>query len=240
MNPWQMAQQLKHVLQAASWPSGSEGLLFSAAGGSVVVFTGAPTEEQIPPQFPWCLIEIGESESDDDHPDILTQTYRLIVAAEVAGDRMGEQAVIGGPATDLGRSAGRGVQELIGETRRAVQSLTGLDGAKVLVSATSSGPTTALGRGKHLAMAEVTLSAVCCAQPHYAAPQRIRYESGRWKWDGAHCEARFDFFQYRLLRKSGNDPSAHPQDGTSVYNGTTAEWTGQQISGSTTRRSVPL
>ncbi len=231
MNPWQMAQQLKHLLEQARWPTGSGDLIFGSATQRIAVFSGTPTDRQIPPAFPWCLIEIAEAEADEDSPDLLTQTFRLIVAAEVAGDRMGEAAVIGGAAPNLGKSAGRGVTELASEVRRTVGSLTGMDGARVIVSAASSGPVAPLSTGGHVAMADVSLRAMCTSLPHYAAPQRLRYNVTRWEWDGDHCAARYDFLRYRVLRKNGTHPSSNPSDGTVVYTGTEARWTGSQISG---------
>lgn len=221
MNAAQLAQQVKHKLQAVAWPSGGS-LVFGEQ--AVRIFSGEPTEETIPPQRPFALVGIGGSQADPDDPDLLEQTFTVVVVAEVGGDPVGEHAIVGGPVADMSRSAGKGVAELAERARYAIQALTGADGARILISATTSGGTQAIGAGKHVSMLELSVSALCTAQPHYTAPQRIRYtDSGTlWEWAGAQCSQRFDFWRYRLVKKSGAAPSSTPADGTVVYTGTTA------------------
>lgn len=231
MNPWQMAQQIKRLLETVRW-SASGDVVFGDHG-SVAVFAGAPTEEQIPPGFPWCLVGIADAEVDPDDPGLLTQQFRLMIAAEVAGDRMGEHAILGGGAQALGKSAGRGVGEVSERVRSAVQALTGADGAKILVSAISLGAPTAIGRGRHLAMEEVTVSALCTSAKHFAAPQHLRWVNPSWVWEGSHCAARFDFYRYRLVRKTGTAPPIDADDGTVLYTGTEPTWTGVRANGYT-------
>ena len=232
MNAWQMAQQIKRLLETLAWPTGDQDAVFGTHG-SVGVFAGAPTDEQIPPGFPWALVGIGPATPDQDHPDYLQQQISVAVAAEVAGDRMGEHAIIGGSAKNLGRSAGRGVAEIAYLVRERLQTLTGADGARLVVSHTSSQPIAVLGRSRHAAVLEMDLTAWCTAAPYYTAPQMLRYEGGKWRWDGSQCAARFDFYRYRLVRKGGADPSTSPSDGATIYTGTAAEFTGTQVSGQT-------
>ncbi len=98
----------------------------------------------------------------------------------------------------------------------AAQSLTGADGARLLVSAANSGPTSTLGDGRHLAMRALSLEAVCTSQPYFAAPQIVTESGGSWTWEGTHCSNRFDFLQYRLIEKIGSTPSTDPSDGATV------------------------
>jgi len=234
VNARQFAQQIKHKLEAVTWPAGSQDVVFGTQN-RVVVYAGTPTEEQIPPGFPWALVGIGPAQFDADDPGLATQELTVTVGASVAGDPMGAQAITGGPILDQGKSAGRGVGDLVERALSAVRSLLGSDGAKVILSAASTGSPTALGRGRHLAIAEVSLSAVCTAAEHWSAPQRLRYSTvasvGRWTWEGSHCEARYDFYRYRLVRKQGTTPSVSPSDGTTVYTGTEAKFVGSQNSG---------
>ena len=187
----------------------------------------------MPAGFPWCLVGIGDAEPDQDDPGLLQQQFRLIVAVESAGDPLGEHAVIGGPAANLGRSAGRGVAEVVSRALDSVRSLTAMDGAKIQVGHVQTAAPAILGRGRHLAMQEVSLSALCTSELHYSAPQHLRHQNGQWRWSGEHCSGRFDFYRYRLVRKAGTDPSATPADGTVLYTGTSAFWTGSQVSGQT-------
>lgn len=214
-----MAQQIKHLLQAATWSGGSA--VFGARG-SVAVYAGTPTDDHIPAGFPWALVGIDSADIDPDQPSVIVQGFSVMCAAEVAGDRLGEYALIGGAAADLGKSAGRGVGEVAERVRATLQSLTGADGATVILSGTSAGTPAVLGRGRHLALDELRLTAVCTSAPHYSAPQRLRVTDGTWLWEGAHCSGRFDFLRYRLVEKVGSTPSTSPSDGTVVYTGTAA------------------
>lgn len=230
MNPVQLAQQLKHLLEQARWPSGSAGLVFGARG-SVAVFAGLPTEEQIPAGFPWCLVSIDGGDHDPDEPALMVQRFSLVVSGEAGGDRLGEHAIIGGATADIGTSANKGVAEVAARARYAVESLTGADGCKIQVSGASTSPPQMVGRARHFAMQQIDLSAMCTSEPHFSAPQRIRHVNGKWRWEGSHCAARFDFLRYRLVRKSGSTPSQRPEDGTLLYTGADPEFTGTAQSG---------
>lgn len=229
MNPLQMALQIRHKLRTVAWTTGSAEVVFGTR--AVHIYAGSPTEEQIPPGFPWALVGLDSGSADIDDPDLITQRFTVLVATEVAADPEGELAVIGGSVADLGRSVGRGVGEVAERARAAVQDLTGADGAKIQIAATSYSSTSVLGRGRHIAMAEMSLEALCTSQPHYAAPQRIAWATNLWSWAGTHCSNRFDFLQYRLVRKAGSTPSANPSDGTVVYTGTAASFVGAKTGG---------
>lgn len=230
MNPWQFAQQIKFILERATW-DGSGGQLMFGGTGSVAVFAGMPTSEQVPIAYPWALVGIDSGTFDPDHPDVLTQNFTLTIGALVAGDRMGEHAIIGGPASTLQKSGNRGVAEVSARARSYVQALTGADGCRVQLSGVTTSPPTAVDGARHLAMEQTTLSAVCTAQPFYDHPQRLRYSGGQWKWAGDHCAARFDFLQFRLVRKAGTSAPASPSDGTTIYTGTAQGWTGASTAG---------
>ena len=235
MNPWQMAQQIKHKLTTVAWTVGATDVVFGTRG--VHVFAGRPTEEQIPAGFPWALVGIDGGNADPDHPEFITQTYSILSAADVAGDPMGEQAIIGGSAANLGKSVGRGVGEIAERIRSAVGDLVGSDGSKVLLSLTSTGSPTPIGRGRHLVLDEHTLTALCTSSLHYAAPQHLALTSGSadaWTWQGAHCSDRFDFIQYRFYEHTSimTGPGA-AASGTPVlvYTGTSAAATRTKVTG---------
>ena len=230
MNPSQMAQQIKHLLQQVRWPVDPADLVFGARG-SVAVFAGRPAPEQIPPGFPWCMVGIDAGQFDPDEPGLITQAFSLIVATEVAGDRLGEHAIIGGAAASLGKSAGRGIGEVAERARWAVANLTGMDGARIIVSASRTAAPEPMDRGRHLVIASLDVEALCTSAPHYVAPQLLNYETNKWTWAGDHCAARFDFVRYRLVRKTGTDPSIDPEDGTVIYTGTTPEFVGARVNG---------
>jgi len=230
VNPIQMAQQIKHKLQQVRWSASPSGLVFGDRG-RVVVCASPPNAKQIPNGVPWCFVQLGDGTMDEQDPGLVEQRFRLAIGAEVKGDRMGEFAVIGGSTTSLGKSAGKGVGEVIERACFAVQNLTGMDGARILVSGTGTAATHPLDTVSYIAVQELMLSAWCTTAPHYASPQRLRYNVTKWEWFGEHCESRFDFYRYRLVRKQGQDPSKDPTDGTVVYSGTAPLFTGSQVSG---------
>jgi len=224
MNPRQIAQQIKPELEQVTWVGASDAVVFGTMN-RVVVFAGTPNEEQIPHAFPWALIGIEGGDVDPDDPGLITQQFSITCGAEVAGDPMGEQAIIGGPITDIGTSAGRGVGDILERVRSAVQDINGTDGVKVAMLSSSFAPLSVLGQGRHLAMGDIVLSAVCTSAEYYASPQRPRYETTEWVWTGSHCASRFDFLQYRIVKKHGTTPSVSPSDGTVIYTGATASYT---------------
>ena len=226
MNPWQLAQQIKAELQTVTWPAvtlgDDEKVVF---GKSVAIFAGFPTEDQIPKGWPWVLISIDTATNDDDTPELIEQSFGLMTAAKASGDTLGEFAIIGSNAADLGSSAGRGVAEVMERIRAAVGDLTAVDGASVVVSSASTAGILQFGRGKHMAIQEVTLTGLCTSALYYAAPQNLQYDVN-WTWSGAHCSDRFDFVKYRIVEKLGTTPSTDPTDGTTVYTGTSTSATG--------------
>lgn len=221
MNPWQLAQQLKHELATITWPSGS--VVFGSR--SVFIYAGAvPSDEEMPPAFPFAAVSIGSGTSDDAHPDLITQTYTVGVCVEVAGDPLGEFAIIGSSRADLGKSAGAGVAEVTERARAAIQKLTIYDGASIVVSGSGTTAVATPIRGRHVAAEELSVQALCSAAPYYAAPQQIRRSGNVVSWVGAHCSNRFDFQRYRFGYVTGSTPATTPAGLTSViYTGPALE-----------------
>lgn len=230
MNPWQLAQQIRHKLQAVTWPGVGGAVVFGDRG--VRVCAGTPTDENVPPGFPWAMVLIGGAAADEDQPDLLLQDFTVAVAVNVGGDRYGEHALLGGSPASMMESGGRGLGEVMERARYAIQALSGADGVRIVVSATNTTGPTPLGAGKHLAMAELSFSALCTAQPYYAAPQRIRWTSGIWSWEND-CAERYDFWRYRLVRKDGSTPSSSPSDGTTLHLSTVNGYTGAKTADKT-------
>ena len=233
MNPWQMALQLRHELRTVTWDdqAGSNAVVFGSR--NVRIFSGVPAPEEIPNAYPWALVWINSGAPDESDPTLIEQTFTIYSCTMVFGDKLGEQAIVGGPAAALTASAGRGIAEIARRVRAAVEALTGADGARIIVSGEGLEPTDAIGPGKHLAFDGFSVTAKCTSALHYTAPQRLAFADGTWTWKGAICSDRFDFLQYRLVRKSGSSPSTSPANGTTVYTGTAASFTGAQAGGNT-------
>lgn len=221
MNPWQLAQQLRHLLATVRWPAGSQAVVFGER--SVLVVAGTPGEDSIPPGFPFALISVGGGEPDPDEPSLLVQAFSVMVVTEAVGDPMGEHAMIGAARPDAGKSAGAGLLEVAERARSAVQKLTGFDGASIVLSASGIEEPLTLGRGRHVAMQRFSCSALCTSQPYYAAPQQMSRTAGILRWRGDHCEERFDFARYRVGWVAGTTPADTPAGTTIVYTGTAHE-----------------
>ena len=221
MNAGQLAQQLKHELATITWPGGS--VVFGPR--SVFVYAGAvPSDEEMPPAFPFAAVSIGSSTSDDAQPDLITQTFSVGICVEVAGDPLGEFAVIGSSRANLGKSAGAGVTEVTERVRAAINRLTIFDGASIVVSGTGTTAVSSPIRGRHVAAEELTVQALCSAAPHYSAPQQVRRSGNIVSWVGAHCSNRFDFQRYRFGYVTGSTPATTPAGLTSViYTGPALE-----------------
>lgn len=230
MNSWQMAQQIKHKLASVTWASGSQQLVFGTR--SVFVFSGQPPgDKEMSPGFPFALITIDSATADEDHPDLLQQTFGITIACEVAGDAMGEHAVIGSARADLGKSAGAGSAEVGERVRYALQSLTGLDGAPLIVSGAGITGPNVPAEGRHITFETYTVTAYCTSQPYYTSPEQLRYVSGSWTWAGLQCSNRFDFKGYRLGYQAGSKPAEDPNETNIIYTGTATTYTVAKVSG---------
>lgn len=222
MNAWQLAQQLKHELQTVTWPGGSQEVVFGGRG--VVIYAGAIVDEELPPGFPAALITIDAGVPDPDEPSLIRQAFSVAAIVETAGDPLGEHAVIGSARADIGKSVGAGIGEVSERVRSAVQSLSGFDGAAVVVSGRGTAAPSTVGRGRHVAVETFGLEALCTSQAHYAAPQEFRRTSHKvLRWRGDHCSSRFDFLRFRVGWVAGSTPADDPADATIVYTGTATE-----------------
>lgn len=228
MNPFELALQIKKALQEVAWPGGDAEVVFGTQKGVVAVFAGAPGEEQFPRVFPCCLVVMGDGDPDEDEPDLIEHTFRLITGVMAPGDEMGEQSIIGGPLTNIGQSDNRGIGEVSELVRQAVGDLTGADGAAIQVVSTAIDTPFHVGRLRHVVFDETTVTALCTSALHYASPQEIAVLGSSFTWAGGdltgtgHCAGRFDFKQYRVFESAAvlTAPS-----GTLKYTGTLASAT---------------
>ena len=220
MNARQMAGQIKHLLQAATWPESGGTKVFGDR--MVFVMAGQPTDDDLPGGFPFALVNIGPGTADDDDPNLLEVVFDVLTVADATGGVMGEHALVGGPKKTMGTSANRGVLELNDRVLDALKDLRGVDGATLQLRASSAGPPVALGRGRHMAIGESSFTGWVTAAPSYAAPTRLAESGGTWTWTGDQCSSRYDFIRYRLGYVDGSEPAQDPASATIVYTGTAA------------------
>jgi hypothetical protein len=227
VNPWQLAQQIKHKLQTVTWATGSAQAVFGTR--SVFVYGGAPQDEEIHPGFPFALVTMDAGTPDTDHPDLIEQQFTVVTCVEVAGDPMGEFAIIGSSRTDAGSSAGAGIAEVAERVRSAVQSLTGIDGASMVVSGQGVTAPQQIGNGRHVVYDSFGVTAMCSSQPWYAEPQQLNRNALVLSWSGAHCSSRFDFLRYKLTYRAGSTPHQAPDVATTLYTGTATSYTATSV-----------
>jgi hypothetical protein len=219
MNSWQLAQQIRHELQLVSWEQGSADLVFGSRG--VLVYAGALSEEQHPPGFPFALVTIGSGTPDADDPDLIEQQFGIIAAVQVVGDPMGQGAVIGSSRADYGKSAGAGIAEVGERVRYAIEKLNTYVGASIIVSGSGVGAPASMGKGKHHAFEEYTVTALCTSRPDYQSPEQLQYVDGNIEWQGEWISRRFDFLRYTLGYTSDGVPVASSSDlDAIIYQGT--------------------
>ena len=214
MNGAQLAQQIKHELERVVWnvPGGTP--VFGV--DAVRVTSGEPTQEQMPSAFPFALVVLGGGTGDPWDSNLVQQSVTVIVATAVAGDPMGEHAVIGGSTDDLTRSYARGSAECAERARFAVRDLNGADGCQLLVGGIDVSTPKNLN-GLQVVSEEFTVLGICTSDAHYTAPAEIKLAGSIWTWVGVDmCRGRFDFVEYDLVYKTGSTPPANPADGTSV------------------------
>lgn len=227
-----MLLQIRHELRNVVWPTVAGAKVFNTR--NVRVFAGIADKAALPGSFPFVLLGQESGVADPDDPEFLTQSFRILTASMVLGDPLGEQALAGGPAPDLGKSAGRSVHELEERVRAAVGKLTGADGAKIMLSTSSLGSPIKVDVGRHLVVSEMSVEALCTSDLAYAAPQQIAEAATIWTWEGVHVSDRFDFFQYRLGFKTGSTPAATVGDlDTTIYTGTAPTFTQARVAGRT-------
>jgi len=226
MNASQMAQQIKHELELATWPEAGGSVVFGTRG--VLIVTDLPGEKELPQVTPFALVVMAGGTNDPDDPNLIEQTITVLAVSDVAGDPDGEGALLGGAQSVLGKSANRGVFELSGRVRAAVTNLTGADGAKLLLQGTSTGATAPLGAGRHRAVDESSFLGWVTAAPSYPHPVKVT-TGANWTYTGGtaaargHCSGVYNFLHYAVGYKAGGTPAASYHDFDGIAGTSTTE-----------------
>lgn len=218
MNPAQILKQVRKIIREVRWPGGSADLV---VGLNVFITEGATSEQDVPSVSPFVFITAGPTEAHPKEPGVLTIDVVVTICASVAGDPLGQAAIVGGVRLDTGKSAGRGVLEVESPILTRLQQLTGADGTPVVLSLVSGTPTTQLGN-RTVAQRTWTVRVLCTVEPEYDPPRNLVTAAGAaghavltWK----NPPDRFDFRRVLLVRKAGATPPASVTDGTVVYTG---------------------
>lgn len=139
--PYQVAQQIQYLLRQRTWEgNGAYTVVYQS---SAVRVTPIALKDWLSTKaMPLCLIGIGAAQHDPQVPALLDQTLDITLAQIVAGDEVGEWAVIGGNrkgATTTGQadSGGRGLLEIEEEFWAVCALLTQQSGVQIHANATS-------------------------------------------------------------------------------------------------------
>lgn len=219
MNLWQVCNQVRYTLRAATW-DGSAKILRSES----VFVTGDVTREQIAKvSTPAALLRIQEANADPDfgeEPTVLEQTFDLTIACSIPGDAFGQNAFLGANRTGgQTTSQGRGILEMEEVILAAIGALTDANGVHFLVSGKSAigGETTEDAR--YLAWRTYRFTAAVTSLRFYHPPTRLVGTPGAghtavltWR----NPVTRYDTRRMVLRRASGSTAPASPTAGTGI------------------------
>lgn len=119
MNQLQIARQIQYLLQTRYWAGNSSN---SRVFGKVVI-SAMPLRDILMaiPRTPLAVVRMGAEVNDPDFPEIVLDAgISVEVAVGVLNDSYGEAALVGGPRTDLTKSQGRGLGEVMVEALAAI------------------------------------------------------------------------------------------------------------------------
>lgn len=135
MNGWQVARQLKSLLEAQTWGEGGDEAVF----GQVAV-TSAPSRHAINLlSWPFALVQVGDATADEEEEGLWTQAYEVRLVARVEQDAWGETVLTGGGRPGgAGSSEGRGLLELEEKLFDAVAELNEASGVRLRAHAASA------------------------------------------------------------------------------------------------------
>lgn len=221
MNPFQLVQQIRGELATAVWPGGGAGAFVFGARNAIIHAAGSlPNPDNHRIDFPFVLVSLGDSTSDPEDPDLLTQNVNVVVAAEVAGNRFGEFALIGGARPSTTDSRNAGVLELAPQVLRVIGDSTALAGTRIQLSAQSTVSPGMFGGNASVALQELRFQAICTQQAFYPEPQQLEVSGATWTWEGDESDARIDFLGFVLGYVAGSTPASSVASVTPVYTGT--------------------
>lgn len=121
MNRWQVARQLRYLLNKRKWEgNGANELVLGAR------VTAGPTEAGYDDlRLPFAFILPVGGPADDEEPGLWQESFLFTLVAGVEGDEMGEESLIGAARSRAqASSAGRGLFELEEELFAALNVLT--------------------------------------------------------------------------------------------------------------------
>lgn len=217
MNGWQFFQQLRYLLQAATWTGGNK--VFGAK--AVVVSADMPEDFLSRVRLPCALIRVQDAPSDPEHdeePDLFMQSFDITVAVANANDPFGESAFLGAGRVTANDSGGRGLLEIEEQLWATVKGLGESSGVRIQSRGKGAGAGTP-GSEKYIAWRTYRFEAELGSVRFYHPPTSLAAAAAgggvvnlTWKLP----PTRFDTFGLVLRRASGTTAPATVAGGSNV------------------------
>lgn len=141
VNDWQVAKQLKHIIQKISWDDTVANLFKEVFVCPEIL--GAPEKVLKNHLVPLCLIGVGAYEVVPHRPDEINQSWSIAVITEVEGDDVGESTILGINRT-IGAN-GKGLLEYMPLLRTAIKCLSETEGLQFQLLSGSGAATVKIG-----------------------------------------------------------------------------------------------
>lgn len=218
MNQWQALRQVRKRLRDRTWPSGGSKVFNESA-----VVTAGPTEEGFPVlPMPFALIRPGSGQADPDHreePGLWVADFSVILAVAVAGDAVGEHALLGAAREAETKSAGMGLLEVEEQLYGAIRELSANDGLSIeSVAESVVQATRALDLG-YVAFREYGFRMRVSTSKEFPPPENLvatdaggGFAALSWVLH----PPRFDRYRVRMRRAAGSTPPANIGAGVEV------------------------
>lgn len=218
MTGWQLCRQIRKILREQTWPDSPNEVVF---GARVYVSVAVADDQAGRIGFPFALVAPGSAEQDEQSPTLELSSINVVLATAVAGDHVGEAALLGGPrgSSGSGSSRGRGLLELEEALHDAVGTLTGANGVGLRVAWRSAPEARVVAGVGYVVSRGYTLEAVTTRDRSYPAAPRLAATAaggGAVSLSWALPPDRYDRLRMILRRSSGATAPTGPTDGTGV------------------------
>jgi hypothetical protein len=215
MMPRQALMQMRYRLRSRVWSITSGATVF----GSVHV-THKPSKAAVEEfRTPLVLMRPGDEKPDPELPGkcLLEVEADLVVA--VAGDRLGENAILSGNVSDRTKSEGRGILEVEREFKGVLRQMGDQEGIRIIAARTAARRAAVVSGLGYVVMRSYNLSVHCTDEPYYHPPMRLVATAqgagvARLVW--ADPPDRFDRRPITIRRAAGATAPASPTAGTAV------------------------
>jgi hypothetical protein len=219
VNAWQVAQQIRYLLSAATWEDSPGDEVF---GRSVAVIPEALPEDAEFGRFgiPFAVVAPGAFEADRSIADALRYSFDVVIVAQVDSDDIGEATVVGGPRSSSGSSEGRGLLELLEPTLIAIGQLDPTNQGVSVFGVRGSGAAVVGDRDAgFFGLLRITLSVEVTVRRFYEPVHAFRgtdQTGGEILLEWTLPALRYDTYRVLIERAAGGVPPASPGDGTEL------------------------